>query len=141
MLVAWLSGDGPALINGLGDHELGTIVTGFLRDLFPQNKAIDEPDKIIRTKWLQDELFLGSYTYLTPEASHSPFWPDPFPVLAAPISGTEGQPRLLFAGEGTHSQMYQTTVGAFLSGQREADRVADHFALQAQQHNKCWAEN
>uniref|UniRef100_A0AC34QFB1 Amine oxidase domain-containing protein n=1 Tax=Panagrolaimus sp. JU765 TaxID=591449 RepID=A0AC34QFB1_9BILA len=31
--------------------------------------------------------------------------------------------RIQFAGEGTHHRIFQTCVGAFLSGRREADRV------------------
>lgn len=89
-----------------------------------------------RSKWLADELFLGSYTFITPEASE--LATDPFALLASPIYHNsksddidDGEQiphlRVLFGGEGTHSEMFQTTTGAFLSGQREADRVADYL--------------
>lgn len=78
-------------------------------------------------RWTDDELFLGSYTYITPEASV--LSADPLALLARPVRDQAGVPRVLFAGEGTHSTMYQTTIGAFLSGQREADRVAEHLRI------------
>ena len=127
-------------MNGIEDEELAWIVTEHLRELLPNNTQIELPKRIIRqvcgsfhlifpyrTKWLEDDLFLGSYTFITPEAS-TKFGPDPFAILAAPIFYGDGEkPRVLFAGEGTHSQMFQTTIGAFLSGRREADRLASYF--------------
>jgi len=48
-------------------------------------------------------------------------------VLARPLVDEDGTPRLYFAGEHTN-RMYPSTVhGAFLSGVREAARIADTF--------------
>lgn len=40
---------------------------------------------------------------------------------------SDGNPRVLFGGEHTNRQYPSTVHGAFLSGLREAARLADHF--------------
>jgi len=80
----------------------------------------------LSTKWLNDQNFLGSYTYITPQSSL--ISDDPFSILAEPIYSKNDQKlKLLFAGEGTHSQIFQTTIGAFESGQREAERIKEYL--------------
>ena len=57
------------------------------------------------------------------------------PVAATPIQPTQQQPqqsnqsvaRVFFAGEHTIRQYPATVHGAFLSGMREAGRIADQF--------------
>ncbi|KAF7632267.1 G_PROTEIN_RECEP_F1_2 domain-containing protein [Meloidogyne graminicola] len=154
VLVLWLSGDGPHLVNSLTDENLSELLTKHLREVLPDIN-VHPPTKIIRlklyskiirdvpyallsvpftlqllinlnTKWLDDSLFFGSYTYITPEASL--LSKDPFSLIAEPIYSNKGQKlKLLFAGEGTHSQMFQTTIGAYESGQREANRIAEYL--------------
>ena len=43
-------------------------------------------------------------------------------VLAQPVNGSTPL-QLLFAGEATHPSIFSTTVGAYESGIREADRL------------------
>lgn len=81
------------------------------------------PKRLIRTSWLRDDNFRGSYTYITPEAAK--LQADPFELLARPVYLNK-KPRVLFAGEATHSRIYQTTIGAYLSGRREADRLINY---------------
>ncbi|KAL7079694.1 hypothetical protein ACQ4LE_001581 [Meloidogyne hapla] len=124
ILVLWLSGNGPRLVNDLTDEMLSELITKHLKEVLP-DKNIRPPVKIIRTKWLDDQLFLGSYTYITPQASL--ISNDPFSLLAEPIYSENQKLKLLFAGEGTHSQIFQTTIGAFESGQREAERIKEYL--------------
>lgn len=80
------------------------------------------PTKLIRTSWFDDN-FRGSYSFITTEAAQ--LQEDPFELLARPVYHNK-KPRVLFAGEATHSRIYQTTIGAYLSGRREADRIINY---------------
>jgi monoamine oxidase len=57
---------------------------------------------------------LGAYAYVPLGAT-----PQDFDALAEPVAN-----RLFFAGEATHRQYPATVHGAFLSGVREAERIA-----------------
>ena len=53
-------------------------------------------------------------------------------ALADPIIHDATQsPLLLFAGEHTHLTSYSTTVGAYFSGEREAQRLLTHWQAQS----------
>ncbi|KAI6190411.1 Spermine oxidase [Aphelenchoides bicaudatus] len=113
VLVGWLSGEGPKNIDNLSDEELAKHITKHFRETVPDTN-IPLPKQIIRTSWLRDDNFRGSYTYLTAEAA-ARFQNDPFELLARPVY-LNNRPRILFAGEATHSRIYQTVIGAYLSG-------------------------
>jgi spermine oxidase len=83
------------------------------------------PTRLVRTSWLKDDNFRGSYTYITPEAAK--LQSDPFELLARPVYQNKHL-RILFAGEATHNRIYQTTIGAYLSGRREADRLINYLS-------------
>ncbi|CAJ0929539.1 unnamed protein product, partial [Mesorhabditis belari] len=120
MLVCWLAGDGPALISQIDDTKLAEIVTERLREALVDQK-IPAPKRIQRMDWYSHPLFHGSYSFLTPEAAAMG---DPYAIMGEPVKNfTSGKTQVLFAGEATHSNLYQTTSGAYLSGQREADRI------------------
>jgi spermine oxidase len=78
-----------------------------------------------RTSWITNPNFYGSYSYITPEASK--LSEDAFELIGRPIYVNK-KPRILFAGEATHSTIYQTTIGAYLSGNREADRLIKYLS-------------
>lgn len=92
---------------------------GTLKPHFQTNVTVTAPQRIIRKSWLKDDNYLGSYSFITPEAAK---FEDPFKLMAGPVYNKQ-RPRILFAGEATHSQIYQTTSGAYLSGEREANRL------------------
>ncbi|MFT6145342.1 MAG: monoamine oxidase [Myxococcota bacterium] len=77
--------------------------------------GIDVPAPIATrvTRWVDDPLALGSYSFLPVGSS-----PDDFDTCAIPVGG-----RVLFAGEHTDADWYQTTHGAIRSGLREARRL------------------
>ncbi|MFH4978895.1 hypothetical protein AB6A40_005604 [Gnathostoma spinigerum] len=118
MLYFWLSGDGPRKAGLMSNEELSKCVTNLLRIMF-QNDSIKEPTTILRKQWNLDELFLGSYSCTTKEAA---VLGNPQEKLASPIVHN-GQLKVLFAGEATHETIYQTVSGAYLSGEREANRI------------------
>jgi polyamine oxidase len=65
------------------------------------------------THWTTDPLAGGSYSFIPVGAS-----PDDLDTLADPVAG-----RVLFAGEATIADYYQSAHGALLSGLREARRL------------------
>mgnify|MGYP000567731486 CR=1 FL=1 len=72
-----------------------------------------EPTGVIVTRWAADPFARGSYSFLAVGSS-----PDDQSALAAPVGD-----RLSFAGEATHEEFFATVHGAYLSGQREAQRI------------------
>ena len=74
------------------------------------------------TKWHTNQYILGSYSYIDVEGTVSHI-----NELAKPIYDTENVPRVLFAGEATSSNFYSTVHGAFISGEREAERLTQLF--------------
>uniref|UniRef100_A0A0N4Z9J0 Amino_oxidase domain-containing protein n=1 Tax=Parastrongyloides trichosuri TaxID=131310 RepID=A0A0N4Z9J0_PARTI len=119
ILVGWISGKGPTLIKDISDKVLMEKITEHLRSTF-DNSSIPMPTNIIRKSWIDDDLFLGSYTYHTPESATMN--EDPIKTISKPIY-KNGEPIIMFAGEATHTSIYQTVIGAYLSGEREANRI------------------
>ena len=76
-------------------------------------RPIPEPKATFVTQWQKDEFALGSYIYMTVDAS-----PADMDDLSRPVEG-----RVLFAGEGTHFDYIGTASSAMLSGIREAERL------------------
>ena len=66
------------------------------------------------THWTIDPYSLGSYSFIPTEGSV-----DDMEELSQPIANG----RILFAGEATYMELYQTAHGAMLSGLREAKRL------------------
>ena len=82
-----------------------------LKDMYGDN--IPTPTAHIVTRWHNDNFSFGSYSYV-PKGANA----DMRNHLAAPVES-----KLFFAGEATH-ELYPSTVhGAYLSGEREADRI------------------
>ena len=77
--------------------------------------SIPQPQGWLITRWGADPFAGGSYSYIRPGGSG-----DDYDILAAPIAN-----RLFFAGEATHSDHPATVHGAYLSGTREAKRIAN----------------
>ncbi len=71
------------------------------------------PAATLVTRWTTDPYAYGSYSYLPVGASDADV-----AALAAPEGDT-----VLFAGEATYWEYYQTVHGAILSGVREAERL------------------
>ncbi|KAK5970851.1 Protein anon-37Cs [Trichostrongylus colubriformis] len=124
ILVAWVSGKGPGLISKLSDEELVEGLTDHLRDALG-DPTIPLPVRIFRHSWITDPLVGGSYSYLTPDSVK--YVPDAFVRMAEPIIIGD-KPVVCFAGEHTHATMYQTTIGAYESGEREATRIVEYLS-------------
>jgi len=116
ILAAWVSGREAQVMLSLSDHDILSTCSELLRR-FTSNPHMEAPVRIIRTNWLNNPLFGGSYSYHTFDSS-----PRSFSDLAAPLP-SEKQPHLLFAGEATHDHYYSTLHAAYITGLREADRI------------------
>ncbi|CAA0842096.1 Probable polyamine oxidase 5 [Striga hermonthica] len=87
-------------------------------------------ERVLRTQWGSNPLFLGSYSYVAVGSSI-----DDMDTLAEPLPKTDDGGddseapllQILFAGEATHRTHYSTTHGAYFSGLREANRLLKHY--------------
>jgi len=106
---------GGAYSRALEQMPLERVVGNVMTDLKVMfGKAIPEPTRAIATKWHTDPLAGGSYSIMPPGAQASDY-----DALAAPVGD-----RLFFAGEATTKTYPSTVHGAFLTGEREAQRIA-----------------
>ncbi|GMT04737.1 hypothetical protein PENTCL1PPCAC_26911 [Pristionchus entomophagus] len=122
-LTLWLSGSAVEYAGMKTDEELKIEITEHLRKSL-NNDSLEFPTRVMRHGWRNDPLILGSYSYLTPSSIQMG---DANAILANPIHSHDGRPLVCFAGEATHSSFYQTTCGAFLSGEREAKKLVDNI--------------
>ena len=110
----------------LSDEEVYNGLSA-LFEAFPTLKVPKNGFSVLRTRWGTDPLFLGSYSY--PSAASRL---EDISALGAPCTvGSEttggGAPVLCFAGEATSRLHFGTTAGAYLSGEREAQRLLACF--------------
>lgn len=72
ILAAWISGQEAQAMLSLSDEEILETCTRLLRT-FTANPQMVAPVRIIRSNWLNDPLFNGSYSYPTFHSSHRSF--------------------------------------------------------------------
>ena len=77
-------------------------------------RRVPEPTAFRVTRWASDPWTRGSYSYVPVAASG-----EDYDRLAEPVAE-----RLFFAGEATNREFPATAHGAYLSGLREAVRIA-----------------
>ncbi len=110
-LVTFGFGEQGQALEALTETQLIADVTPVLRTMF--GASAGAPRRAIPTRWNADPYAGGAYSFQAVNCTR-----DDHVELAQPASAG-----LLFAGEHTH-EMYRATVhGAYLSGQREADRI------------------
>ncbi len=109
-------------LEDLSPVQLEEEILSALRPVF--GSSLPKITRLIASAWGSDQFSAGSYSALEipSDANARDFHglKSPFEALAAPVS-----PRLLFAGEHTHASLYGSIEGAYLSGIREARRLAD----------------
>ncbi len=84
-----------------------------LRGIF--GASVPAPTATAMSRWSWNPMAKGSYSHIPPGGSA-----DAFDLLAEPVAD-----RLFFAGEATSRDHPGTVHGAYLSGLREAERVAE----------------
>ncbi|XP_020583723.1 probable polyamine oxidase 5 isoform X2 [Phalaenopsis equestris] len=126
VLLAWFVGREAAEIEKMEEDEIIHGVHATLAGFSPESTAGGEFGRISKVRssgWGRNPRFLGSYSYVAVGSSG-----DDQDALADPVDGSL---QLLFAGEATHRTRYATTHGAYLSGVREADRLARYYGFES----------
>ncbi|XP_071742386.1 probable polyamine oxidase 5 [Rutidosis leptorrhynchoides] len=136
VLLSWFAGEEALELETLRDevilNEASTTISSFLQNE-KHNEVIKSSvkfDKILKTRWGSDPLFMGSYSYIAVGSSIADIdsLAEPLPNTMV-FESTSGSPplQILFAGEATHRTHYSTTHGAYFSGLREANRLLQHY--------------
>ncbi|XP_034936671.1 LOW QUALITY PROTEIN: uncharacterized protein [Chelonus insularis] len=123
LLCVWLTGPYIKDMEILPEDVVRNETLGLLNRFFGKTYNVTEPSLMIRSQWMTNENFRGTYSYPTMESEKLNI--DPID-LGEPIM-KDGKPNLQFAGEAT-AQYYATVHGAINSGQREAQRIVDLYS-------------
>ncbi|XP_051152502.1 probable polyamine oxidase 5 [Andrographis paniculata] len=152
-LVSWFTGKEALEVESLPENDIIAGFTATVSNLLPQSSTCRcsnggdgggqdqfnfEIDRVLRTQWGTNPLFLGSYSYIAVGSTTQDMdtLAEPLPSPAGGISDSDETPapapapwklQILFAGEATHSKHYSTTHGAYFSGLREANRLLQHY--------------
>lgn len=129
VLLALVAGEAAAIMENVSDDVIVGRCIAVLKGIFG-NTGVPQPKETVVTRWRADPWSRGSYSFVAVGSSGSDY-----DLLASPvIPGTnnnaappQGLARVFFAGEHTIRNYPATVHGAFLSGLREASRIADQL--------------
>ncbi|EDV96595.1 possible lysine-specific histone demethylase 1 [Drosophila grimshawi] len=132
VLLALVAGMAANIVESVTDDIIIGRCMSVLKNIFG-NTSVPQPKETVVTRWRSDQWARGSYSYVSVGSSGSDY-----DLLAAPVIppssfephfSKEGEelPRLFFAGEHTIRNYPATVHGAYLSGLREAGRIADYY--------------
>lgn len=128
VLLALVAGMAANIVESVTDDIIIGRCMSVLKNIFG-NTSVPQPKETVVTRWRSDQWARGSYSYVSVGSSGSDY-----DLLAAPVippsnstKETEEIPRLFFAGEHTIRNYPATVHGAYLSGLREAGRIADYY--------------
>lgn len=130
LLCAWITGEGAKYMETLSDDDVRIGCHNVLVQVVGK-KDLPLPCDIERSKWYSDPYARGSYSYISVSCDTTGALPrdlaEPIcePVVHCGMEVT--YPVIFFAGEATHPHFYSTVHGAYESGIREADRLADFY--------------
>ncbi|KPI94121.1 hypothetical protein RR46_06572 [Papilio xuthus] len=119
VLLALVAGEAAAVMENVTDDVIVGRCIAVLKSIFG-HAAVPQPKECVVTRWRADPFARGSYSFVAVGSSGTDY-----DLLAAPVPGAPGDNRLFFAGEHTMRNYPATVHGAFLSGLREAGRLAD----------------
>lgn len=112
-LMTFAFGDYATVTESMSDSDIINEVMLHLKAIYGNN--IPNPTNMLRTKWGQNINSYGAYSYATNGTTTADF-----DTLAKTINN-----KLFFAGEHTSRDYRGTVHGAYLSGNREADKIID----------------
>jgi len=132
VLCAWVRPSAIDTVEAMTDEEVMADVESVLQKLFKED--YEPPATYHVTRWKSDPYSRGAYSFVKTGATKSdygvlskPLTGDPEMDEAAQIGGTKGtniKTRLYFAGEATSMSDSYTVHGAYMSGQKQAERIA-----------------
>lgn len=111
VLLAFNAGSSARRLEKLPDERVVAEAMAVLRKMY--GASVPEPEAWRFTRWASDPYAGGSYSFVAVGAS-----PKDYEALAEPVGE-----RLFFAGEATSREHPATVHGAWLSGEREAQRI------------------
>lgn len=126
-LCGWITGREALYMESLQDREIQEVCVRLLRS--STGWPVPEVSKTLISRWGSDPQVRGSYTFVPDSVDGV----EAHKALASPLPPkhrSRGRKNLqvLFAGEATHVNFYTTTHGAYLSGQREAERLISYYS-------------
>uniref|UniRef100_A0A3Q4HN13 [histone-H3]-N(6),N(6)-dimethyl-L-lysine(4) FAD-dependent demethylase n=1 Tax=Neolamprologus brichardi TaxID=32507 RepID=A0A3Q4HN13_NEOBR len=113
VLMSIISGDAVSSVRDMEDKEVVDECMRVLRELFKEQE-VPEPMNFFITHWSKDIWSQMSYSFVKTGGSG-----EAYDILAEDVQG-----KVFFAGEATNRHFPQTVTGAYLSGVREASKMA-----------------
>uniref|UniRef100_A0A3B3TN55 [histone-H3]-N(6),N(6)-dimethyl-L-lysine(4) FAD-dependent demethylase n=1 Tax=Poecilia latipinna TaxID=48699 RepID=A0A3B3TN55_9TELE len=113
VLMSIMSGDAVSAVGDLEDSEVVDECLKVLRELFT-DQEVPDPLNYFVTRWSKDVWAQMSYSFVKTGGSG-----EAYDILAEDVQG-----KVFFAGEATNRHFPQTVTGAYLSGVREASKMA-----------------
>ncbi|XP_010159424.1 PREDICTED: lysine-specific histone demethylase 1B isoform X2 [Eurypyga helias] len=113
ILMSVVTGDAVTTIKNLDDQQVLQQCMTVLRELFKEQEVPD-PVKFFVTRWSKDPWLQMAYSFVKTGGSG-----EAYDIIAEDIQG-----KVFFAGEATNRHFPQTVTGAYLSGVREASKIA-----------------
>ncbi|NP_001426053.1 lysine-specific histone demethylase 2 isoform 10 [Homo sapiens] len=113
VLMSVIAGEAVASVRTLDDKQVLQQCMATLRELFKEQEVPD-PTKYFVTRWSTDPWIQMAYSFVKTGGSG-----EAYDIIAEDIQGT-----VFFAGEATNRHFPQTVTGAYLSGVREASKIA-----------------
>uniref|UniRef100_A0A8D1FSV2 [histone-H3]-N(6),N(6)-dimethyl-L-lysine(4) FAD-dependent demethylase n=1 Tax=Sus scrofa TaxID=9823 RepID=A0A8D1FSV2_PIG len=113
VLMSVIAGEAVAAVRSLEDKQVLQQCMASLRELFKEQEVPD-PTKYFVTRWSTDPWIQMAYSFVKTGGSG-----EAYDIIAEEIQGT-----IFFAGEATNRHFPQTVTGAYLSGVREASKIA-----------------
>uniref|UniRef100_A0A2K5EHD6 Lysine demethylase 1B n=1 Tax=Aotus nancymaae TaxID=37293 RepID=A0A2K5EHD6_AOTNA len=113
VLMSVIAGEAVASVRTLDDKQVLQQCVATLRELFKEQEVPD-PTKYFVTRWSTDPWIQMAYSFVKTGGSG-----EAYDIIAEEIQGT-----IFFAGEATNRHFPQTVTGAYLSGVREASKIA-----------------
>ncbi|XP_017081296.1 possible lysine-specific histone demethylase 1 [Drosophila eugracilis] len=126
VLLALVAGMAANIVESVTDDIIIGRCMSVLKNIFG-NTSVPQPKETVVTRWRSDPWARGSYSYVSVGSSGSDYDLLAAPVIPPSNKDAEGLPRLFFAGEHTIRNYPATVHGAYLSGLREAGRIADYY--------------